>query len=324
MISMPGGINPYLQEMLDRELLKMAGVQYAQPKPTPQPTYDYPQMKNDMALLSMVNNRGGVPQQFNPMTAIDQPPEPFITPETATPPKPFINPPAGEKFNLPQFVTPQGTFALPQFTSPVDPEAGRPTTHITPPMEPQSQVYKEGAKGGEMEKLLKRNDLVKYGEYKPHWQELSSTDLPREWENKPITKIDYFSVPQEQQGKGIGRQMLEKIEQEARDKGHRGIIITLPTDEGSGFYKHMGYKQSTELGAVVYKDLSQAPKITFSKGDKVIYEAAGEKREVTISSKESSDLAYKGGKGWKIKLPDGQNMWVSESNLSKLSPKEGK
>lgn len=64
----------------------------------------------------------------------------------------------------------------------------------------------------------------------------------------------------------------------------------------------------------------------FKKGDKVSYIwREGEKpQEVTISSKEPSDLAYGKGKGWKIKLPDGQNIWVSEKQLSKLSPREGK
>jgi len=160
--------------------------------------------------------------------------------------------------------------------------------------------------------------IFKYYEKKPHWTELSSADLPRSWENQPITQIDHFSVPPEKQRQGIGTKMLTNIENEARQKGHKGVIITLPTSEGLAFYKKMGYKQSSELGAVVYKELH-----TFEKGQKVIYKTGNEEREVTISSQEPSDLAYGNGKGWKIKLPDGQNIWVSEKQLSKLSQPQG-
>jgi hypothetical protein len=52
----------------------------------------------------------------------------------------------------------------------------------------------------------------------------------------------------------------------------------------------------------------------YKKGDIVIYDICGQKRQVKILS-EKITLAYNGGQGYKILLPDGGRIYVAEKNL---------
>jgi hypothetical protein len=52
----------------------------------------------------------------------------------------------------------------------------------------------------------------------------------------------------------------------------------------------------------------------YKKGDFVIYDICGQKREVKILSGKVI-LAYNAGQGFKILLPDGKRIYASEKNL---------
>ena len=56
-------------------------------------------------------------------------------------------------------------------------------------------------------------------------------------------KLHMIAVQKESQGQGIGKALVEKCEQEARDKGNKEMwLYAHEANDAVGFYKKLGYK----------------------------------------------------------------------------------
>jgi GNAT superfamily N-acetyltransferase len=54
--------------------------------------------------------------------------------------------------------------------------------------------------------------------------------------------VDLLFVPEEQRKSGVGRQLIERAEEEARRRGCRGVWLDTYSFQARGFYERLGYE----------------------------------------------------------------------------------
>lgn len=69
-------------------------------------------------------------------------------------------------------------------------------------------------------------------------------------------EVEYLCVRKECRGKGYGRQLLEKVEEQAKEAGIRRIFLNTYSFQAPEFYKKMGYHQLFEIDPA-FKSYSQ-------------------------------------------------------------------